>query len=40
MKERFTAFSINSMDMKMIRAFRRKRTPATPIRNSSALKPR
>ena len=33
----FTAFIINSIDMRMIMMFRRVRTPITPIVNNAAL---
>src|SRR3712207_3788495 len=37
-KDRFTALSISSTHMKMMIAFRRVRTPTTPIVNSTAEK--
>src|SRR5690242_6524667 len=37
MKVRFTAFNISSMDMKTVITLRRKRNPATPRVNSTAL---
>src|SRR6267154_3951707 len=38
MKVRFTALSISSIDMKMVMMLRRKRNPATPSANSTALR--
>src|SRR5947207_8508260 len=40
MKVRFTALSISSIDMKMVMIFRRKRNPATPSANNTALRMR
>ena len=40
MKDRFTAFSINSMLMKMTITLRRNITPRTPIENKRALRMR
>jgi len=40
MKDRFTAFSINSMLMKMTITLRRNITPSTPIENKRALRMR
>src|SRR4029453_12935418 len=37
---RFTAFSMSSIAMKITRMFRRTSTPAGPIANSTALRPR
>src|SRR5882724_11583706 len=40
MKLRFTAFSMSSIDMKIVMMLRRKRNPATPSTNSTALRMR